>query len=53
MVEMVRLASYDIEELTGDLMEVMDRTNNAPMSAIGMNAPEWILDRLAGKRQAT
>jgi hypothetical protein len=52
LVEMVRLASFDIEELTDDLEDVMDRTNDAPMSAIGMDAPEWILDKLAGKKEA-
>ena len=52
LVEMVRLASFDMEQLTDDLEEVMDRTNDAPMSAIGMEAPEWILDKLAGKKDA-
>ena len=50
IVEMVRLASWDLEELTDDLTKVMDRTNDAPMSPIGMDAPDWILDRMAGKR---
>jgi hypothetical protein len=50
MVEMIRLSKFDIEDGTEDLETVMDRTNDAPMSAIGMEAPEWVLDKLAGKK---
>lgn len=50
ITEMIRLAKYDIEEGMVDLMEVMDSTNDAPLSTIGMEAPAWILDRLTGRK---
>jgi hypothetical protein len=50
LTEMIRLAKYELENDIDDLSEAMDSTNWAPLSAIGMEAPMWILDKLVGKK---
>jgi hypothetical protein len=47
---MRRLAKYELEEGNDDLMDVADRTNEAPLSAIDMEALEWVLDKLVGRK---
>jgi hypothetical protein len=49
LTEMVRLIRGHLEYGDSDIDAIVDQVNRAPMSLIGMKAPEWLLDDLSKK----